>query len=276
MQQSQLSAEWIKAGVPYGEAARSRDEQRGRRQPSTGPSARPCVRASPQLKTRSWSRNPIDAFIAAEHAETRNHTAAGGRQTHADPPSLSRPDRVCRQRRKTSAAFVDDKNPRRLREDRRPASRQPTVWRALGPPLARYLALLRLVRLAHSEPGSLLAAAHLALAGLDDRIAEPEQAVRPDDCRDARRRRSRSRQIPMSSAPPDILARNWYMFNRNVWLQDTVDYTVGSVSRADDEVRALPHAQIRSDSARRLLPVPGVLRAARCADRSRCPVRPTR
>ena len=29
-------------------------------------------------------------------------------------------------------------------------------------------------------------------------------------------------------APTGYLARNWYMFNRNVWLQDTVEYTASS------------------------------------------------
>ena len=69
----------------------------------------------------------------------------------------------------------------------------------------------------------------------------------------------------LAPGDPDVvratgyLARNWYMFNRNVWLQDTVEYTSAGVPRHHAEVRALPHPQIRSDSARRLLPLPRVL-----------------
>ena len=42
------------------------------------------------------------------------------------------------------------------------------------------------------------------------------------------------------------LARSWYRFNRNTWLQEAAEYTSTSfLGRADDEVRPMPHAQIR-------------------------------
>ena len=113
-----------------------------------------------------------------------------------------------------------------------------------------------------TEPGALLTAAHLALARLDDRIAQREQAVRSDDRRRCSPATKSLRRIPKVHARHGYLARNWYMFNRNVWLQDTVEYTSAAFPRPDDEMRTLPHAQVRSDSARRLLPDACVLRAA--------------
>ena len=60
-------AEWIKAGVPYGEANPEGDiAAEASKHWAFRVPVRPAV---PAVKQARWSRNPIDSFIAAEHAK---------------------------------------------------------------------------------------------------------------------------------------------------------------------------------------------------------------
>ncbi len=61
-------------------------------------------------------------------------------------------------------------------------------------------------------------------AGLDCRFAERGQRIRPDDPRDAGRRRN-CLDDPAILPATGYLGRNWYKFDRNVWLFDTVEKT---------------------------------------------------
>ena len=136
----------------------------------------------------------------------------------------------------------------------------PALRRALGPALDGRLAVQRLGRLRRRGPRE--PAAHLALARLDRRIAQRGQGLRPDGRRDARRRRGRARRpagAPRHRLPgaelvqvqPQRLARQ----HRRAHLQ--------GVPRPHDQLRPLPRPQVRPDRARRLLPLPRLLRAAR-------------
>ena len=99
---------------------------------------------------------------------------------------------------------------------------QPSIRRALGAALDGRLAVQRLVRTGPGGP--LQPPASLALARLDHRVAQRRQGLRPDGPGDARRRRARpgrSRTVRATG----FLARNWDIFNRNVWLASTVEHT---------------------------------------------------
>ena len=136
----------------------------------------------------TWVRNPIDAFLAAEHLEHGLQPRPA-----ADPATLIR--RVTLDL--TGLVPESRGGPRlrgrsdrpSLRGDRRQTAGQPAVWRALGPALDGRLAVQRLGRLRRRGPRE--PASHLAVARLDRRIAQPRHALRPDDRRHAGRRRGR-------------------------------------------------------------------------------------
>ena len=72
-----------------------------------------------------------------------------------------------------------------------------------------------------------------------------------------------------------FLARQYFKFNRTTWLDETVEHTSQGVPRPDVQLRQVPRPQVRSDRAGRLLPVAGHLRAVPGAAPIRCPARPT-
>ena len=71
-----------------------------------------------------------------------------------------------------------------------------------------------------------------------------------------------------------FLVRNWYKFNRNVWLDDTVEHTAKAFLGLTHQLRPLPRPQVRPDRPGGLLPLPRLLRAARRPHRPRA--RPAR
>ncbi len=123
----------------------------------------------------------------------RARPVAPARGEPAGPPAASdaRPDRPAAHPRR-AARLPRRPRPRRLREGRRSPAEQPAIRRALGPALDGRLAVQRLGRLGPAGPRQ--PAAHLALARLDRRVAQPRQAVRPHGHRDARGRRGSSRR----------------------------------------------------------------------------------
>ena len=62
-----------------------------------------------------------------------------------------------------------------------------------------------------------------------------------------------------------FLVRNWYKFNSTQWMQDTVEHTGKAFLGLTLNCCPLPRPQVRSDLAGGVLPLPGVLRAARIA-----------
>jgi len=216
-----LFAEWIRAGVPYGETAEEADaafaleavKHWAFRQP-----VKPGVPAAP-----APGANPIDAFLAARHTEKGLTPLPEAdkrtliRRAYLDltglPPS---PEAV--------AAFVDDRNPKAWDAliDRLLASPQYgeqwgrhwlDIWRYSDWYGYRQTSQVRYSQrhiwrwrdwtvesLNSNKPYTQMIVEMLA----GDEVA-------PSD--------------PNTVRATGYLARSWYMFNRNVWLQDTVEYT---------------------------------------------------
>ena len=62
-------SEWIKAGVPYGDAAATTEVSIAAEAAKHWAFRVPVRPQIPAVKDPRWSRNPIDAFIAAEHTK---------------------------------------------------------------------------------------------------------------------------------------------------------------------------------------------------------------
>ena len=151
---------------------------------------------SPLSVCQDWARNPIDAFILARlerEGLAPSPEAERGiliRRVTLDltglPPTRAEIDCV-RERRQ----------PRRLREGRRPAAGFAPSRRADGEPLAGRGPLRRHQRLSDRRP-----AHHVAVARLGDRRLQPQHAVRPVHDRAARRRPAAARQRSTRRSPP--------------------------------------------------------------------------
>ena len=131
---SRLKA-WVDQGaeIPGGRAPRPTHAGTGR---SLSPSGRPYSVA----QNAEWSRNPVDAFLAAEH-QRRGLTP----RPEADPSTLLRRVYVdligLAPTPEERRAFLNDPDPDALRTRRRPPAGRPALRRALGPALDGRLAL---------------------------------------------------------------------------------------------------------------------------------------
>ena len=105
---------------------------------------------------------------------TRPRTGGASRQAHAPPTSHLRPDRPGPVRSR-DRGLPRRREPRRLRQGRRPTPRLASLRRTLGPPLARHRPLRRLERprREHRLPQ------RLPLPRLRRRLPEPRQALQP-------------------------------------------------------------------------------------------------
>ncbi|MBS1825570.1 MAG: PSD1 domain-containing protein [Acidobacteria bacterium] len=216
-------ADWIRAGAPFGDSAEDADAAFAAEAQKHWAFRKPGRPAIPSVANADWSRNPVDAFLAAEHAK-RNLTplAEANRETlirraYLDLTGLVPPDHEVR-------AFVADKNPKAYEAliDRLLASPQYgeqwgrhwlDIWRYSDWYGYRKSGQVRYSQRhiwrwrdwtvqSINENKSYAQMILEMLAG--DELA-------PSDAR--------------TLAATGYLARNWYMFNRNVWLQDTVEYT---------------------------------------------------
>lgn len=216
-------AEWIKTGVPYGEAAEDPDLLLSREAQKHWAFRVPQRPALPQVRDASWTRNPIDAFIAAQY-EARNLTPLGQadrrtliRRVYLDLTGVPPPPDDVR-------AFLNDK--------------RPDAWERIVDKL-----------LASQQYGERWGRHWLDIWRYSDWYGWRQQnQVRYSQRHIWRWRdwtvealngnKSYDRMIVEmlagdEAAPGDLdvaratgyLGRNWYMFNRNVWLQDTVEYT---------------------------------------------------
>jgi hypothetical protein len=216
-------AEWIKAGVPYDDAAADPDlllSQEAQKHWAFRVPQRPAV---PKVRDASYNRNPIDAFLAEQY-EARKLTPVPPadrrtliRRVYLDltgiPPT---PAEV--------HAYLDDK--------------RPDAWERIVDKL-----------LASPQYGERWGRHWLDIWRYSDWYGWRQQ----NQVRYSQRHIWRWRDWTVESlnnnkpydrmivemlagdevapADPDVvratgyLARNWYMFNRNVWLQDTVEYT---------------------------------------------------
>jgi mono/diheme cytochrome c family protein len=165
-------AEWIKAGVPYGEPVADAEAVSAAEAAKHWAFRVPERPPVPKVSDARWSRNPIDAFITAEHAkrgltplpEADKRTLI--RRVYLDltglPPTA---DEIRR--------FAADKDPRAYEKivDQLLASpRYGERWGRHWLDVWRYSDWYGWRK--EAESGPVLAAAYLAMAGLDHRIAE--------------------------------------------------------------------------------------------------------
>ena len=216
-------AEWIRAGVPYSDAVEDEAAAFAADAAKHWAFRKPVKPAPPPVANPDWARNPVDAFLSAEHAKrglTPLPTADRPtliRRAYLDLTGLVPSDEAVR-------AFVNDKNPKayELLIDRLLASPQYgeqwgrhwlDIWRYSDWYGYRKTGQVRYSQrhiwrwrdwtvesLNANKPYSQMIEEMLA----GDEIAPADPAV---------------------TRATGFLARNWYMFNRNVWMQDTVEYT---------------------------------------------------
>src|SRR5688572_18718239 len=218
-------AEWIKAGVPYGDAVdpEAISAVEAAKHWAFRVPVRPAV---PKIKDTRWSRNPIDAFISAEHTK-RGITPLGEtdkrtliRRVYLDLIGLPPTPEEVRQ-------FENDKNP---------AAYEKLVDQLLASPRygerwgRHWLDIWRYSDWYGWRVQNQVRYSQRHIWRWRDWTIEALNQNKPYD----------QMIVEMlagdEAAPgnPDVvratgfLARNWYMFNRNVWLQDTVDYTAGA------------------------------------------------
>lgn len=216
-------SEWIRAGVPYGGAAEDPDAAFAAEAAKHWAFRKPARPEVPKVADTAWSKNPVDAFLAAGHTQhgvkplPEANRATLIRRAYLDLTGLvPSPEEV--------RAFVNDKNLNawealvdRLLESPRYGEQWGRHWldvwrysdwygyRKTGQVRYSQRHIWRwrdwtIESLNKNKPYSQMIMEMLA----GDEIAPGN----PDVVR-----------------ATGYLARNWYMFNRNVWLQDTVEYT---------------------------------------------------
>jgi hypothetical protein len=221
-----LLAEWIRQGAPYGEPVADAEGVKiddAQKHWAYRAPVRPQI---PEVRDAKWSRNPIDAFIAAEH------------QKRGLTPVREADRRVLLRRvylnliglpptPQDFVAFLSDKSANAYEKvvDRLLASpRYGERWGRHWLDIWRYSDWYGW----RKQNQVRYSARHIwrwrdwSIESLNknkpyNRMIE--EMIAGDE---------------IAPADPDVvratgyLARNWYMFNRNVWLQDAVEYTSAS------------------------------------------------
>ncbi len=216
-------AEWIRAGVPYSDSAEDADAVFAADAAKHWAFRKPVKPEPPRGAPPGGPDNPVDIFLAAEHAKRglkpmpEASRAALIRRAYLDLTGLAPTDDSVR-------ALVNDKNPKAYEAlvDRLLASPQYgeqwgrhwlDIWRYSDWYGYRKSGQVRysqrhiwrwrdwtIESLNQNKPYAQMVLEMLA----GDEIAPADPEV---------------------TRATGYLARNWYMFNRNVWLQDTVEYT---------------------------------------------------
>ncbi|HWB99204.1 MAG TPA: DUF1553 domain-containing protein, partial [Bryobacteraceae bacterium] len=214
-------ASWIKAGVPYGEAsADGMDLTEVRKHWAFRPPVKPAV---PAVRNSAWVRNPIDAFIAAQQEkhglqplpEADKRTLL--RRVYLDltglPPAPAEIEAFLADQSPDAYEKVVDHLLASPRYGERWGRHWLDVWRYSDWYGVRSNGQVRysqrhiwrwrdwtIQSLNENKPYDRM---------IVEMLAGDEAA--PGD--------------PDTVRATGYLARNWYMFNRNVWLQDTVEFT---------------------------------------------------
>lgn len=216
-------AEWIRAGVPYGETVEETGGEYAREAAKHWAFRKPVKAAVPKTAEAKWGKNPIDAFLAVERGK-RGLEAVGEadrrtliRRAYLDLTGLPPSEEAVR-------AFVADQ-----RKD---------AWEAL------------IDRLLESpQYGEQWGRHWLDIWRYSDwygyrksgQVRYSQRHIwrwRDWTVDSLNRNKPYSRMIEemlagdeLAPGDPDVvratgyLVRSWYLFNRNVWLQDTVEYT---------------------------------------------------
>ena len=216
--------EWVNAGAPYDEAviaaASEEDEARSTAHWAFQPPARPEV---PGAGNARWVRNPIDAFIAAEH-EKRGLTPAPPakrrvllRRVYLDliglPPTPRQIEDFLADTSHDAYENVVDDLLDSPRYGERWGRHWMDIWRYSDWYGFRQTDELRNAQHHIWHWRDWIIDSVNKGKGYDRMIVEmlAGDEIAPND--------------PEVLRATGYLARNWYKFNRNVWLQDTVEHT---------------------------------------------------
>ncbi len=216
-------AEWIRAGVPFGESAADPDAAYAAEASKHWAFRKPVRPAVPQVAGAQWNQNPIDAFIWTE-LQKRNLTPL----PEADRPTLIRrvyldltglpptPQQV--------ATFIADKDPQAYQKIVDALLASPRYGEQWG---RHWLDIWRYSDWYGYRKSNQVRYSQRHIWRWRDWTVESLNQNKPYD------RMIEEMLAGDEIAPGDpnvaratgYLARNWYLFNRNVWLQDTVEYT---------------------------------------------------
>jgi mono/diheme cytochrome c family protein len=211
-------ADWINAGAPYdaplaaGKAALNHWAFK--------PPARSPV---PEVKNRAWVRNPIDAFVAAEHEKRGLKPLASAdkrpllRRLYLDliglPPTPAEMNAFLADNSKDAYEKVVDKLLASPRYGERWGRHWMDIWRYSDWYGWRAQNQVRYSQRHIWHWRDWIIESVNKDKGYDEMIVEmlAGDELAPNN--------------PDVTRATGYLARNWYMFDRNVWLKDTVDYT---------------------------------------------------
>ncbi len=211
-------ADWINAGAPYdaplaaGKAALSHWAFKLPQRPPV-----------PEVKNQSWVRNPIDAFVAAEHEKRGlKPLAAADRRTllrrvYLDliglPPTPAEMNAFLADNSKDAYERVVDKLLASSRYGERWGRHWMDIWRYSDWYGWRAQNQVRYSQRHIWHWRDWIIESVNKDKGYDEMIVEmlAGDELAPNN--------------PDITRATGYLARNWYMFDRNVWLKDTVDYT---------------------------------------------------
>ena len=214
-------AEWIKAGVPYGEASPDGINLAEVRQHWAF--RQPVKPALPVVRNRGWVRNPVDAFVAAEHEKRGVSPLPQAdqrtllRRVYLDltglPPTPAEMTAFLADQSPQAYEKVVDKLLASPRYGERWGRHWLDIWRYSDWYGWRKQNQVRysqrhiwrwrdwtIESVNENKPYARM---------IEEMLAGDE--IAPGD--------------PNTVRATGYLARNWYMFNRNVWLQDSVDFT---------------------------------------------------
>lgn len=215
--------EWIDAEAPFEGALKASS---GTIRSTHWAFQQPRRPETPQVQNTAWVRNPIDAFVAARHEEKGLQPVAAAnkrallRRVYLDltglPPT-----------QEEMQVFLDDTSPKaygnvvdKLLESPRYGERWGRHWMDVWR-YSDWYGWVRQNQVRYSHRHVWRWRDWIVRSVNDDKpydqmitemLAGDELAPGDED----------------TARATGYLARNWYMFNRNVWLQDTVEYTATS------------------------------------------------
>ncbi|PYT21434.1 MAG: hypothetical protein DMG57_38620 [Acidobacteria bacterium] len=211
-------ADWINAGAPYDAPLAA-----GKAQLTHWAFKRPARPPVPEVQNRSWVRNPIDAFVAAEHGKRGLKPLASAdrrtllRRVYLDlvglPPTPAEMNVFLADNSKDAYEKVVDKLLASPRYGERWGRHWMDIWRYSDWYGWRAQNQVRYSQRHIWHWRDWIIESVNKDKGYDEMIVE---MLAGDE---------------LAPTNPDVtratgyLARNWYMFDRNVWLKDTVDYT---------------------------------------------------
>lgn len=211
-------AEWIRAGVPYGEAVEDADAGYAKEASKHWAFRKPVRPAVP-----AGAANPVDAFVNAElskrglKALPEADRATLIRRATIDLTGLAPSEEAVR-------AFVNDKSPKAYEVllDRLLAS--PQYGEQWG---RHWLDVWRYSDWYGYRKSGQVRYSQRHIWRWRDWTVESINANKPYSqmIREMLAGDEIAPSDPKTTRATGYLARNWYLFNRNVWMQDTVEYT---------------------------------------------------